>query len=276
MILFPNAKINIGLDIINRRSDGYHDISTVIVPVGWTDILELVPAAGCHTTLTVTGNHVDCPADKNLVMKAWRALENHIGHDLPPTDIFLHKIIPDGAGLGGGSADASFTLIGANRLWNLNLTDNQLAVIAATIGADCPIFIYNRPMLASGTGTTLSPIDIDISRLNVAIIKPAGSVSTAEAYSGVVPHTPAIPLISRLSAPIDTWRQTVANEFESSVGDRLPIIRDIKKSLYDLRAVYASMSGSGSAVYGLFDGDIPTDTLARLFPDMTIWTGKTV
>ena len=139
MILFPNAKINLGLDILRRRPDGYHDIETVMIPVPWCDVLEIVPAKGSETTLTVSGRRVDCPPEKNLVMKAYRALAETV--ELPPVDIFLRKIIPDGAGLGGGSADAAFTLRGLNELFALGLSDSRLAEIAAGLGADCPFFI---------------------------------------------------------------------------------------------------------------------------------------
>ena len=152
MIAFPNAKINIGLFITARRPDGYHDIATVMMPADWCDILEIVPAKDDVTTLTVTGRSVDCPPEKNLVMRAYRAMEER--YNLPPVDIFLRKIIPDGAGLGGGSADAAFTITTLDRLFGLGLSADVMAGIAATIGSDCPFFIYNRPMLATGTGTT--------------------------------------------------------------------------------------------------------------------------
>ena len=185
MITFPNAKINLGLDILRRREDGYHDIETVMVPVPWHDVLEIVPAKGEETTLTVTGRHVDCPPEKNLVMKAYRALEREVS--LPPVDIYLRKIIPDGAGLGGGSADASFTLRALNELFALGYNDEQLARVASTLGADCPFFIYNRPMLCTGTGTDMEPIDVDLQGLDILIAKPDVSVPTAAAYSHTTP-----------------------------------------------------------------------------------------
>ena len=151
MILFPNAKINIGLNIVSRREDGYHNIETVMYPIGWSDVLEIVPARGNDATLTVTGREVNCPPEKNLVMKAFRLFQENTG--IGNVDIYLHKIIPDGAGLGGGSADAAFTLIGLNKMFECNLNNEQLAAMAAKIGADCPFFIYNTPMLATGIGT---------------------------------------------------------------------------------------------------------------------------
>ena len=160
MILFPNAKINLGLNILRRRPDGYHDLEMLMLPVGWADILEIVPAApGEATTLTCSGRPVDCPPEKNLVMKAWRALKAECP-SMPEAAIYLRKIVPDGAGLGGGSSDAAFTLVGLNEVFGLGISRERLAAIAAGIGADCPFFIHNRPMLATGTGTVLEAVDI--------------------------------------------------------------------------------------------------------------------
>lgn len=265
MIVFPNAKINIGLNITSRRADGYHEIVTVMVPVPWTDILEIVPAKSDQSTLNVSGRTVNCPAEKNLVMKAYRAMESQF--NLPPVDIHLHKIIPDGAGLGGGSADAAFTIKALNDLFNLSLPDSRLASIAAGIGADCPFFIFNRPMLATGIGTDLTPIDIDLSGKTIVIIKPNDSVSTAEAYAGVSPKLPDTPLPTLLNElSISKWQNTVVNDFEHSVFPKHPSIAAIKSKLLDLGAVYASMSGSGSAVYALFDSEIMSDRIEAKFP----------
>lgn len=267
MIVFPNAKINIGLDILRKRPDDYHDISTLMVPVGWCDVLELIPSRGTATTLTVTGRKVDCPPEKNLVMKAYRALADLTG-GLPPVDIYLRKIIPDGAGLGGGSSDASFTIKALNSLFSLGYTDAQLADVAATIGADCPLFIYNRPMIASGTGTTLAdyPLPSILCNLKIAIVKPDAGVSTAAAYAGVIPAMPSISLSERLRNPIEEWTGRVKNDFEASVFPLLPQVNAIKHHLLNMGAVYASMSGSGSAVYGFFDADILSEELSREFP----------
>lgn len=272
MILFPNAKINLGLDILFKRDDSYHEIETVMIPVGWQDILEIVPAKNNETTLTVTGRTVDCPPEKNLVMKAYRKLAETI--DIPPVDIYLRKIIPDGAGLGGGSADAAFTLTGLNDLFSLGLSQDKLAHIAAAIGADCPFFIYNRPMLCTGTGTTMSPIDINISELSVVIIKPAVSVPTAMAYSRVKPSIPSISLGHTIQLPPEKWHGQLKNDFEPSVFPLLPQCGDIKTRLQSSGAIYSSMSGSGSAVYGLFKSDILAEDISHLFPECDIWTGR--
>lgn len=253
MILFPNAKINLGLYIVGRRDDGYHDLSTAFYPIGWTDILEIVPAKGPATTLTVTGRTVDCPTEKNLVMRAYRALEREAA--LPPVDIFLHKIIPDGAGLGGGSADAAFTLTGLNEMFALGLSRERLAEIASTLGADCPFFIYDRPTMASGIGDVFSPLDISLKGMSVVVAKPQVHVSTREAYAGVTPRQPDYPLRDTLEhTPVESWQQRVANDFEATVAAAHPEIAAVKRALAGAGAIYTSMSGSGAAVYGIFQG----------------------
>lgn len=269
MVLFPNCKINIGLRILRRRPDGYHDIETVMVPVGWTDILEIVPSSSDSTTLTLTGNRVDCPPEKNLVMKAYVKVRERFP-DLPPVDIFLRKIIPDGAGLGGGSSDAAFTIIGLNRLFGLGMSDEQMAVIASEIGADCPFFIYNRPMLATGTGVSLARFDIDLSAYSIVIAKPAAGVSTAQAYSGVTPDESGETLPALLSEPVSRWDATVANDFEKSVFELCHEIQSVKLKMKELGAVYVSMSGSGSAVYGIFDNDKLAETALESFSGLTV------
>lgn len=275
MVLFPNAKINLGLDIISRRPDGYHDIATVMLPTGWTDVLEIVPGKGDTTTLTVSGRSVDCPAEKNLVMKAYRALEKEVS--LPPVDIFLRKIIPDGAGLGGGSADAAFTLIGLNKLFSLDLEDSRLAEIAAQLGADCPFFICNRPMLCTGIGTDLSPIKMPGQLLGkwLLIVKPEVSVPTAAAYRGVTPAIPTQSITEIINRPISDWKGLLKNDFEPTVFAAFPTIRAVKEKIDRLGALYASMSGSGAAVYGIFETEvIESADLAALFPGCTTHLGK--
>ncbi|MDE5829339.1 MAG: 4-(cytidine 5'-diphospho)-2-C-methyl-D-erythritol kinase [Duncaniella sp.] len=272
MILFPNAKINLGLDIERRRPDGYHDIVTLMYPIGWADILEIVPAAGSDTTLTVTGNSVDCPAEKNLVMKAYRALDAEV--NLPPVDIYLHKLIPDGAGLGGGSADAAFTLTGLDSIFDLGLEKEYLAEIAGSIGADCSFFIYNRPMLCTGTGTTMQPYDLDLSKYHIAVVKPPFSVPTREAYSAVTPAVAPRQIAEILRLPEAEWRGELKNDFEPTVGARHPRIFEIRDRLYSLGAVYAAMSGSGSAVFGLFENAILADDLKRVFSGCATFAGR--
>lgn len=260
MLLFPNAKINLGLDILRRRPDGYHDISTVMVPVPWQDILEIVPSRSGATSLNVTGRRVDCPPEKNLVMKAYRLLEETYG--LPPVEIYLRKIIPDGAGLGGGSADAAFTIRGLNELFTLGMTDAEMASAASRLGADCPFFIYDRPMLCTGTGTTLTPVDLDLSGLTVLIAKPPVGVPTAQAYSRVTPAEPAESVDAIVSDHLEAWAGRLKNDFEPSIFPLHPLIASVKQRISALGAIYASLSGSGSAVYGLFGPGTDADKLS--------------
>lgn len=252
MILFPNAKINLGLNITGRRSDGYHNLESIFIPVGWKDVLEIVPGRGAESTLTVYGRQPECKPEDNLVMKAYRALSGILPSPLPPVDIYLEKIIPEGAGLGGGSSDAAFTLHGLNAIFNLNLSDSELAEIASTLGADCPFFIYNLPMLATGIGTTFSRLSSKLPACHIVIAKPDLFISTKEAYAGVTPHGWAVPL----EALYEQNRfEEIINDFEASVGIAHPEIEEIKQCLRKNGAFFASMSGSGSAVYGLFDSE---------------------
>lgn len=254
MITFCNSKINIGLDIVGRRVDGYHDIASCMMPIGWGDVLEIVPSQSGLTRLTVTGRRIDCPPEKNLVMRAYNALADEV--ELPPVDIYLRKIVPDGAGLGGGSSDAAHTLLTLNRMFSLGFSEHKLAEIASSLGADCPFFVYNRTMLATGIGVDLSAIEIDLLRdYVIVVVKPPVSVSTAEAYAGVVPAVPITSLQELLRLPIGMWRGHVKNDFEKSIFPKHPLIAEVKDAMYAAGAVYASMSGSGAAVYGIFLGD---------------------
>ena len=270
MVTFPNAKINIGLDILRKRADGYHDISTVMMPIPWKDILEIVPSKGDSDTLVVSGRDVNCAPEQNIVLKAVAAMRKVA--DFPAVDIFLHKVIPDGAGLGGGSADAAFTLVMLNDMFSLGLESDGLADIAATLGADCPFFVVNRPMLCEGTGTDMSCFELSLpTDITLVVIKPPVSVPTRIAYSAVSPQIPEISLERLLhDLEISQWQGRVKNDFERSVMTACPIVGTIKEALLGAGATYASMSGSGSAVYGLFL-DADCDTLAgamkSLFPE---------
>lgn len=272
MVVFPNCKINLGLNILRRRPDGYHDIETVMYPVPWTDILEVVPAQ-FEDTLTVTGNGVDCPPEKNLVIKAVRALRAVC--DFPAVDIHLHKIVPDGAGLGGGSSDAAFTLTAINGLFGLGLTDAQLADVAATIGSDCPFFVYNRPMLSTGRGTDLAPVDVSLSGLWLVIVKDKAShVSTAQAYAGVTPDATATPVAEIIQTDVQEWSGALVNKFEESVFAVAPEVAAIKYRLADAGAIYTAMTGSGAAVFGLFDRPVDTADLTAQFAGCAVFAAK--
>ena len=265
MISFPNAKINLGLYIVERRPDGYHNIETVFYPIPLTDVLEIVPATDGETTLSCYGNAVDCPVEKNLVMKAYRIMQERF--DLPPVAMHLYKHIPDGAGLGGGSSDAAHALVMLNRMYDLQMADADLAAMAVTLGADCALFVYNRPMMATGIGDVLSPIEVDLKGKTLLLVKPPVGVDTRTAYSRVVP-APATHHLSHLVAqPIETWDGLLVNDFEPSVFAALPQLWLIKAQLLDAGAQYAAMSGSGSTIFGIFNNDKLAERAADTFAD---------
>lgn len=270
MILFPNAKINIGLDILRKRPDGYHDISTIMIPTGWTDILEIVETEGGDDQLSTTGLAIDCALEKNLVMRAVRIFRQR--YDFPAVNIGLHKLIPDGAGLGGGSADAAFTLKGINSLFSLGVEDSELVDMASQLGADCAFFVYNKPMLCEGVGNIMRPVDVNKpDDLHLVIVKPSVSVATAAAYRNVSPSIPSETIESIVSSyPIGQWQGRLKNDFETSVFAQYPEVGYVKMLMLDLGAVYASMSGSGSAVYGFFPNEDSAQELAHALPAATI------
>ena len=277
MVVFPNIKINLGLQVLRKRDDGYHDISTVMIGVDWTDVLEIVPALDGVEKLVVSGLPVNCPPEKNLVMKAVNAVRERVGK-LPEVHVFLHKNVPDGAGLGGGSSDAAFTILALNELFDLGLSRPEMADIAAHIGSDCPFFIYNIPMLASGRGEILEPLhDLGsiLSKFKVAIVKPVDvSVSTAVAYAGVTPSDNRQSIIECLKYETTDWRKNLVNDFEGSVFKHCPETGVIKDKMYDLGCVYAAMSGSGSAVFGIFEPEaLKRIEFEKIFPGCVCHTG---
>ncbi len=233
-----------GLQIISKRADGYHEIETAFYPISLCDVLEIIPS----NTLSFSSSGIDIPGEGNLCLDAYQLLK--MDHDIPAVQIHLHKIIPIGAGLGGGSSDAAFTLIGLNKLFNLKLTNTQLKTYALQLGADCPFFIENKPMLAQGIGEELTAIELNLSEFHLVVIKPDVHVSTAMAYAGVVPQETVISVKTLLKAPTSEWQ--LKNDFEPSVFAQFPVVERIKNLLYQEGAVYASMTGSGSAVFGLF------------------------
>lgn len=266
MVIFPNAKINLGLNVLSRRSDGYHDIETVMMPVPAFDIIEITESTRGEDQLHTCGRHVDCPPENNLVMKALAKMKSSFA--IPPVSICLNKQIPDGAGLGGGSADASFTLRLLNEMFGCGASQEQLAEMAAELGADCPFFVYNRPMLCTGTGTTMAPFELRLpENLWILLIKPPVSVPTKEAYSGLTPKTPEYSLIDTLQLPMEQWQGKLTNDFEPSVFARYPVVGAIKERLLRAGAIYASMSGSGSALFGFFDHELSPDEIKQLSLD---------
>jgi 4-diphosphocytidyl-2-C-methyl-D-erythritol kinase len=254
MLSFPNAKINIGLNIIERRADQFHNIESIFYPVPIADVLEILEVSGQQgkkAEMIVTGTEIPGDSACNLCVKAYEVLDVHF--HLPPVKIHLHKIIPTGAGLGGGSADGAFTLTLLNKLFDLNLSNVQLVSFASKLGSDCPFFIENRPAFGTEKGNKLQNIPLDLTGLYFVLIKPRVSVGTAEAYKGVIPHKPKQSINTLIQLDINEWKENIVNDFEQSIFPNHPVIKEMKDEIYRAGAVYASMSGSGSAVYGIFE-----------------------
>jgi 4-diphosphocytidyl-2-C-methyl-D-erythritol kinase len=248
MIFFPPAKINIGLKVLHKRSDGYHQLDTCMVPVPLHDVLEILPSKEFsfrQTGLTFDGANID-----NLCIRAYKLLAS--AFDLPPVYMHLRKVIPMGAGLGGGSSDAAWVVKGLNILFELNLSTKQMEEYAVHLGSDCPFFIADLPQMAGGRGEQLSPTQVDLSGYFLKLVNPGLHIGTAEAYDGVEfsPDTPA--LLELLQLPLDEWQGVIHNDFEKSVFQRFPEISDIKEQLYAEGAIFSLMSGSGSTVYGVY------------------------
>ncbi|MCM1004799.1 MAG: 4-(cytidine 5'-diphospho)-2-C-methyl-D-erythritol kinase [Prevotella sp.] len=260
MIKFVNAKINLGLNVIRRRPDGYHDLSTVFYPVGknsgingdagsLADVIEIVPSE--KDTLTVFGQELNCPITDNLVWKAL-LLFRSIYPDLQPVNIFMEKNIPSQAGMGGGSADAAFTLMMLNELCGCPFDESQMKQAALRLGADCPFFMINNPCIASGVGEILTPVALNLSGYNLVVLKPDEGISTAQAFKYVTLEEQCVDIELLLNSPIKQWKDFLNNDFEKSAFKIFPDMQRIKEYLYEQGAEYASMSGSGSAFYGLF------------------------
>jgi 4-diphosphocytidyl-2-C-methyl-D-erythritol kinase len=260
MISFPNAKINIGLNITEKRPDGFHNLETVFFPVGWSDALEFVESG--QLQFTTSGIPVSGAPESNLVMKAYRLLKDD--YQLPALKIHLHKQIPFGAGLGGGSADAAFMLIMLNKYFELNISEEKLVAYSAILGSDCPFFILNKPVFATGRGELMNIIDLRLNGLFLFIVKPPVEVSTAKAFQFVVPKKSEFSLTELIKLPVSQWKDKISNQFETSVFQQYPEIEMLVKTVYANGAEYASMSGSGSCVFGIFRK--PLQNLQRIFP----------
>jgi 4-diphosphocytidyl-2-C-methyl-D-erythritol kinase len=254
MILFPPAKVNLGLNILSKRDDGYHEIETCMIPIPFTDILEITESEEfqfLQTGFAIPGN-----SDSNLCVKAFWLLNQK--HDIPNVRIHLRKQIPMGAGLGGGSADASYVLKGLNDLFKLNISISELENLAAKLGSDCPFFIQNKPQIARGRGEVLSEIEIDLKGKYLVLLNPGIHVGTKEAYNGVKPIASSKHIEEILLSPIETWQTELINQFEESIFPKFSLIKELKNSLIELGAIYASMSGSGSSIFGIFN-EKPTE-----------------
>ena len=250
MKLYANAKINIGLNVVSKRADGYHNLETVFYPVDMCDVLNIVPSHADATTLQVKGIQVDSSMQDNLVYKAYTLLKQDF--DIPAVDIVLEKNVPFGAGLGGGSSDAANTLKALNTMFSLGLSDAELEAYAVKLGADCPFFIKNKPVYATGIGNEFHPIELDLSGYQIKVVKPDVNVSTAMAYRGITPKPSDFNLLNISQLPLSEWKSCVKNDFEESVFPQFPEIKALKEEMYSKGAVYAAMSGSGSAVFGIF------------------------
>ncbi len=268
MIVFPNAKINLGLHIVAKRPDGFHNIESCFYPVNWTDILEIISAG----SFSFTSSGIPIPGDPagNLCVKAYQAIKKDM--DLSPVQMHLHKVVPIGAGLGGGSADGAFTIRLLNTNFNLGLSAVQMEDYARTLGSDCAFFIRNKPVFCYGKGDQFSEIQVNLSGYFIVLVNPQIHVGTAEAYAGITPMQPATSLQEILQGSVASWRGKLINDFEKTVCSKYPAIAAVKDELYQKGALYASMTGSGSTVYGIFEQE---QEITSVFPEnYLIWKGK--
>ena len=268
MVSFPHCKINLGLNVIAKRPDGFHNIETCFYPIAWNDILEVLPSQTAK--LDITGLRIAGEPTENLCWKAYHLVKKDF--DLPPVHIHLHKLLPTGAGLGGGSSDAAFTLRAINEIFQLSLSTEKLVEYASALGSDCTFFLQDNPMMGTGRGEKINPVTIKLKGRYLILLKPDIHVSTADAYAGVTPRMPLQSVRTILEKkPVEKWKEFLVNDFESSVFKKFPQIGELKNKLYQSGAVYASMSGSGSSLFGIFDNDVD---LKSEFAKMTYWSGE--
>ncbi|EOZ99546.1 4-diphosphocytidyl-2-C-methyl-D-erythritol kinase [Indibacter alkaliphilus LW1] len=260
MINFPNAKINLGLHITAKRNDGFHELETCMIPIPLFDALEMIPSK--KMIFDTTGLPIPGDSKDNLITKAYQLLKKDF-NDIPPLHIHLHKNIPMGAGLGGGSADAAFALTLMNNLFDLYLDDWMLEEYAAQLGSDCALFIENLPKIATGRGEILTPTDVNLKDDYLVLVKPPIHIGTKEAYAGVKPNAPAV-ILQEVLKDKSTWKEQLVNDFEKSIFPNHPSLPQIKAQLYEMGAYYAAMSGSGSTVFGLFSEK----------PELTKWPSE--
>ncbi len=259
MVSFPNCKINLGLHIVGKREDGFHNLETVFYPVPFKDALELITSTDKDIEFTVTGLAVEGNAADNLCVKAYHLLKKDFP-EVPAVKIHLHKAIPLGAGLGGGSADAAFMLKLLNEKFHLNLSTAQLLKYALQLGSDCPFFIINKPCFATGRGEVLEEITLDLSAYKIVLINPGIHINTGWAFTNNTPALPEKSIKKIIQQPVDTWKDELKNDFETAVFIAHPAVKAIKEALYAQGAIYASMSGSGSTVFGIFKQDTVDNT----------------
>jgi 4-diphosphocytidyl-2-C-methyl-D-erythritol kinase len=267
MISFPHCKINLGLNVVAKRPDGFHNLETCFYPVPRTDILEIIPAA--EFSFSLSGINMPGDQEDNLCISAYRLLKKDF--DIGGVKIHLHKIIPIGAGLGGGSSDAAFTLLLLNKIFELKVSGDQLKNYASQLGSDCSFFLEEVPLIGRGRGEILSPASVSLKGLHLVLVKPSIHVPTADAYAEIVPLPAEFPLEESLHRPIAQWRGVLKNDFEKSIFEKYPLIGQLKEKMYSLGAAYAAMSGSGSSVFGIFEH--PVD-LKKYFSGLDYWCGE--
>jgi 4-diphosphocytidyl-2-C-methyl-D-erythritol kinase len=267
MVSFPLCKINLGLYVTGKRQDGYHDLITCFYPVPWCDVLEVIPAE----TFSFSSSGIDVPGDAsdNLCVRAYEMLKSE--YDLRPVSMYLLKILPIGAGLGGGSSDGAYTLKALARLFDLPLTAGDLRRLAARLGSDCAFFIEPHPSIGTGRGEQLSPVALSLKGKYLVVVKPPLHISTAQAFSRIAPRTPDVDLREIIETrPVDTWKHFLRNDFEAPLFAEFPVLAQVREKLYSRGALYAGMSGSGAALYGIFDGQV---RIEDYFRGMTYWSG---
>jgi len=260
MILFPPAKINLGLNILNKRHDGFHELETVLLQIPVNDVLEILPAG--KFSFHQSGLQFEQEQESNLVVKAYRLLQKNC--DIPETSFHLLKNIPVGAGLGGGSADATYTLLGLNTLYNLNLSSAELQNLSGQLGSDCPCFVNKQPQIATGRGDVLEPVELNLQGCYLKLINPGIHINTTQAYSEIELPKQTESIHKVISRPIEEWKSNLFNSFETSVFKNYPELEKLKTSLYNQGALYASMTGSGSSIYGIYM-DEPGKSTGNLF-----------
>lgn len=266
MVTFPFCKINLGLQIISKRPDNYHNIVTCFYPVPWTDVLEVVPSRSL--AFTQTGLAIPGKPEDNFCLKAYNFLKEEF--KLRPVKIHLHKVLPAGSGLGGGSSDAAHMLTILNAVFKLGLSEEALKKTAARIGSDCSFFLHDTPAIGRERGDVLEPVSLNLKGHYLVVIAPGVHVSTAEAYAGVTPQGQVTDLLQVLKEPVSSWQSSLKNDFEPSVFKKFPALKGMKEKMYSMGALYASMSGSGSSIYGIFDKEVSYE---KHFKEVLGWSG---
>lgn len=271
MIVFSNAKINIGLNIVSKRPDGYHNLETVFYPINMCDVIEFTENEDSdNLCFSSNGISLDCAASDNLVVKAYNLLKKDF--DIPAQIIDLVKNIPTGAGLGGGSGDATFTLKYLNDRYSLGLDSERLKSYASRLGADCAFFVENRPVYATGIGNIMEPVELSLKGYYIVVVKPNIFISTREAFAGITPRESEVCLKELVRLPVSEWKNYIKNDFEYSIFPNHKMLQNVKCKLYDMGAEYVSMSGSGSSIYGLFKKN--PEIFEQIFDNCYIWSSQ--